>query len=172
MCVSLKTNKLQQNVISIVILQQCRIKCNFKNIYIIGFVWLPPPSGPAAPTQRPESVCERWRTSLIEHYGGTPGAQQYVPQCESDGQFRYTPQKERTADEIVYFNDKLRMKANCLSVQSSVTEILRTAGVWTRTGARFLEPDHMMWSNLHVSLFLPVCLYVVKITDFPIVAFS
>ncbi|KAJ4924121.1 hypothetical protein JOQ06_000361 [Pogonophryne albipinna] len=43
--------------------------------------------GPVAPTQRPESVCERWRTSLIEHYGGKPGAQQYVPQCESDGQF-------------------------------------------------------------------------------------
>uniref|UniRef100_A0A8D0AUZ1 Nidogen 2 n=1 Tax=Sander lucioperca TaxID=283035 RepID=A0A8D0AUZ1_SANLU len=42
---------------------------------------------PVAPTQRPESVCERWRTSLIEHYGGKPDAQQYVPQCEPDGQF-------------------------------------------------------------------------------------
>ncbi|XP_032361985.1 nidogen-2 isoform X12 [Etheostoma spectabile] len=42
---------------------------------------------PVAPTQRPESVCERWRTSLIEHYGGKPDAQQYVPQCEQDGQF-------------------------------------------------------------------------------------
>ncbi|XP_063733649.1 nidogen-2 isoform X2 [Eleginops maclovinus] len=43
--------------------------------------------GPVAPTQRLESVCERWRTSLIEHYGGKPEAQQYVPQCELDGQF-------------------------------------------------------------------------------------
>ncbi|XP_028427407.1 nidogen-2 isoform X2 [Perca flavescens] len=42
---------------------------------------------PVAPIQRPESVCERWRTSLIEHYGGKPDAQQYVPQCEPDGQF-------------------------------------------------------------------------------------
>ncbi|XP_037617772.1 nidogen-2 isoform X9 [Sebastes umbrosus] len=42
---------------------------------------------PVAPTQRPESVCERWRASLIEHYGGTPEPQQYVPQCEEDGLF-------------------------------------------------------------------------------------
>ncbi|KAM9334126.1 nidogen-2 [Symphorus nematophorus] len=42
---------------------------------------------PVAPTQRPESVCERWRASLIEHYGGRPEPQQYVPQCEADGQF-------------------------------------------------------------------------------------
>ncbi|XP_044044130.1 nidogen-2 isoform X2 [Siniperca chuatsi] len=42
---------------------------------------------PVAPTQRPESVCERWRASLIEHYGGKPEPQQYVPQCERDGQF-------------------------------------------------------------------------------------
>nr|XP_043905348.1 nidogen-2 isoform X2 [Solea senegalensis] len=40
-----------------------------------------------APTQRPESVCERWRASLIEHYGGKPDPQQYVPQCDPDGQF-------------------------------------------------------------------------------------
>ncbi|XP_038573163.1 nidogen-2 isoform X17 [Micropterus salmoides] len=44
-------------------------------------------SVPVPPTQRPESVCERWRASLIEHYGGKPEAQQYVPQCEPDGQF-------------------------------------------------------------------------------------
>ncbi|XP_070711595.1 nidogen-2 [Pempheris klunzingeri] len=42
---------------------------------------------PVAPTQRPESVCERWRTTLIEHYGGKPDPTQYVPQCEPDGQF-------------------------------------------------------------------------------------
>uniref|UniRef100_A0A7N5ZTL7 Nidogen 2a (osteonidogen) n=1 Tax=Anabas testudineus TaxID=64144 RepID=A0A7N5ZTL7_ANATE len=51
-----------------------------------------PPGRPAvdfhvAPTQRPESVCERWRASLIEHYGGKPEPNQYVPQCEPDGQF-------------------------------------------------------------------------------------
>ncbi|TNM94233.1 hypothetical protein fugu_002409 [Takifugu bimaculatus] len=44
-------------------------------------------SVPVPPTQRPESVCERWRTSLIEHYGGKPEPQQYLPQCEPDGQF-------------------------------------------------------------------------------------
>ncbi|XP_072319180.1 nidogen-2 [Eucyclogobius newberryi] len=42
---------------------------------------------PVAPTQRPESVCERWRASLMEHYGGKPEPQQYLPQCEPDGQF-------------------------------------------------------------------------------------
>ncbi|XP_019716217.1 uncharacterized protein nid2a isoform X19 [Hippocampus comes] len=41
----------------------------------------------AAPTERPESVCERWRSSLMEHYGGKPEPQQYLPQCEPDGQF-------------------------------------------------------------------------------------
>lgn len=43
---------------------------------------------------------------------------------------------------------------NCLSVQSSVMERPLTAGVWTRTAGRFLGPDHMMLSNLHVSMFL------------------
>ncbi|XP_034032146.1 LOW QUALITY PROTEIN: nidogen-2 [Thalassophryne amazonica] len=42
---------------------------------------------PVSPTERPESVCERWRASLIEHYGGKPEPQHYVPQCEPDGQF-------------------------------------------------------------------------------------
>lgn len=41
---------------------------------------------PVAPTQRPESVCERWRASLVEHYG-KPEPNQYLPQCEADGQF-------------------------------------------------------------------------------------
>ncbi|KAM9829004.1 nidogen-2 [Syngnathus typhle] len=40
-----------------------------------------------APTERPESVCERWRSSLMEHYRGKPEPQQYLPQCEPDGQF-------------------------------------------------------------------------------------
>lgn len=54
-------------------------------------------SVPVPPTLRPESVCERWRTSLIEHYGGKPEPQQYLPQCEPDGQFRYTPHYPYTA---------------------------------------------------------------------------
>uniref|UniRef100_A0A3Q2CM74 Nidogen 2a (osteonidogen) n=1 Tax=Cyprinodon variegatus TaxID=28743 RepID=A0A3Q2CM74_CYPVA len=36
---------------------------------------------------RVESVCERWRASLIEQYGGKPDPQQYLPQCEPDGEF-------------------------------------------------------------------------------------
>uniref|UniRef100_A0A3Q2ZSC3 Nidogen 2a (osteonidogen) n=1 Tax=Kryptolebias marmoratus TaxID=37003 RepID=A0A3Q2ZSC3_KRYMA len=32
-------------------------------------------------------VCERWRASLVEHYGGKPDPQQYLPQCEPDGEF-------------------------------------------------------------------------------------
>ncbi|KAI4885762.1 hypothetical protein NFI96_031285 [Prochilodus magdalenae] len=52
-----------------------------------------PPGSPTAncdtpvPPQRPETVCERWRASLLEHYGGQPGPQQYLPQCDSDGEF-------------------------------------------------------------------------------------
>uniref|UniRef100_A0A8C6KHZ8 Nidogen 2 n=1 Tax=Nothobranchius furzeri TaxID=105023 RepID=A0A8C6KHZ8_NOTFU len=42
---------------------------------------------PAASTSRPESVCERWRASLMEHYGGKPDPQQYLPQCEPAGEF-------------------------------------------------------------------------------------
>eukprot|EP00064_Thunnus_orientalis_P009444 superscaffoldBa00001200_g9468 len=44
---------------------------------------------PVAPTQRPESVCERWRASLIEHYGGKPEPQQYVPQFQCYGETTY-----------------------------------------------------------------------------------
>ncbi|XP_028830877.1 nidogen-2 [Denticeps clupeoides] len=39
------------------------------------------------PTRRPESVCERWRASLIEHYGGQPDPRQYLPQCDTTGHF-------------------------------------------------------------------------------------
>nr|XP_055028232.1 nidogen-2 isoform X9 [Misgurnus anguillicaudatus] len=39
------------------------------------------------PTQRPETVCERWRASLLEHYGGQPDSQRYLPQCDSAGEF-------------------------------------------------------------------------------------
>ncbi|KAF5901726.1 nidogen-2 isoform X1, partial [Clarias magur] len=39
------------------------------------------------PTQRPESVCERWRASLMEHYGGRPGPEHFLPQCDASGEF-------------------------------------------------------------------------------------
>ncbi|XP_006872431.1 PREDICTED: nidogen-2 [Chrysochloris asiatica] len=37
--------------------------------------------------QRPRTVCERWRESLMEHYGGIARDDQYVPQCDDLGQF-------------------------------------------------------------------------------------
>ena len=58
---------------------------NLKNAFVL------PPLDSVAPDGRPESVCERWRDNLIEHYGGKPGPQQYLPQCDPDGQFRYVP---------------------------------------------------------------------------------
>ncbi|KAL0602475.1 Nidogen-2, partial [Plecturocebus cupreus] len=39
------------------------------------------------PTQRPPTVCERWRENLLEHYGGSPRDDQYVPQCDDLGHF-------------------------------------------------------------------------------------
>ncbi|XP_041711549.1 nidogen-2 isoform X1 [Coregonus clupeaformis] len=39
------------------------------------------------PTQRPETVCERWRASLVDHYGGKPEPHHYLPQCDPQGQF-------------------------------------------------------------------------------------
>nr|KAF6501595.1 nidogen 2 [Molossus molossus] len=47
----------------------------------------PPHCGPPAPTQRPQTVCERWRESLLQHYGGPPRDDQYVPQCDDWGHF-------------------------------------------------------------------------------------
>ncbi|KAL1780690.1 nidogen-2 [Sigmodon hispidus] len=48
----------------------------------------PPHCGPPSePTQRPRTVCERWRESLLEHYGGAPRDDQYVPQCDDLGHF-------------------------------------------------------------------------------------
>ncbi|KAM4559740.1 nidogen-2 [Odontesthes bonariensis] len=40
------------------------------------------------PSSRPKSLCERWRDSLIEHYGGNPDPQRYLPQCKPDGELR------------------------------------------------------------------------------------
>uniref|UniRef100_A0A8C8SCJ6 Nidogen 2 n=1 Tax=Pelusios castaneus TaxID=367368 RepID=A0A8C8SCJ6_9SAUR len=39
------------------------------------------------PTQRPQTMCERWRQSLLEHYGGSPREDQYVPHCDALGNF-------------------------------------------------------------------------------------
>ncbi|XP_055720138.1 nidogen-2 [Salvelinus fontinalis] len=39
------------------------------------------------PTQVPETVCERWRASLVDHYGGLPEPHHYLPQCDPQGQF-------------------------------------------------------------------------------------
>ncbi|XP_037688644.1 nidogen-2 isoform X2 [Choloepus didactylus] len=47
----------------------------------------PPHCRSPEPTRRPLTVCERWRESLLEHYGGTPRDDQYVPQCDDLGHF-------------------------------------------------------------------------------------
>ncbi|XP_060789628.1 nidogen-2 isoform X2 [Neoarius graeffei] len=41
----------------------------------------------AVPTQHSETVCERWRASLMEHYGGRPGPEHFLPQCDASGEF-------------------------------------------------------------------------------------
>ncbi|KAE8586619.1 hypothetical protein XENTR_v10021718 [Xenopus tropicalis] len=46
-----------------------------------------PNCGETEPTRRPQTVCERWKQSLIEHYGGKPGGEHYVPQCDQYGDF-------------------------------------------------------------------------------------
>ncbi|NXU23591.1 NID2 protein, partial [Thalassarche chlororhynchos] len=47
----------------------------------------PPRCGSPEPTERPRTMCERWRQSLLEHYGGSPRSDQYVPQCNVGGDF-------------------------------------------------------------------------------------
>ncbi|NWS63864.1 NID2 protein, partial [Chunga burmeisteri] len=47
----------------------------------------PPRCGSPEPTERPRTMCERWRQSLLEHYGGSPRRDQYVPQCDAGGDF-------------------------------------------------------------------------------------
>uniref|UniRef100_A0A9J7ZVC5 Nidogen 2 n=1 Tax=Cyprinus carpio carpio TaxID=630221 RepID=A0A9J7ZVC5_CYPCA len=42
---------------------------------------------PVPPVQRPETVCERWRASLMQQYGGQPDSHHYLPQCDSAGEF-------------------------------------------------------------------------------------
>ncbi|TRY83481.1 hypothetical protein DNTS_016221 [Danionella cerebrum] len=39
------------------------------------------------PSERPETVCERWRASLLQQYGGQPDSHHYLPQCDSSGEF-------------------------------------------------------------------------------------
>uniref|UniRef100_UPI00398F2778 uncharacterized protein nid2a isoform X2 n=1 Tax=Pristiophorus japonicus TaxID=55135 RepID=UPI00398F2778 len=46
-----------------------------------------PQCGLPEPIQRPQTVCERWRLSLLEHYGGRPADDQHVPQCNQFGDF-------------------------------------------------------------------------------------
>lgn len=88
----------------------------------------------------------------MEHYGGNPDPQQYLPQCEPDGQFRYeTPTQagQKTASGVPFL---MLTYLNCPSVRSSVMARPLTAGVWIRTAGRFLAPDRMTLSNLHVSI--------------------
>ncbi|XP_072194561.1 nidogen-2 isoform X1 [Excalfactoria chinensis] len=47
----------------------------------------PPRCGNPEPSERPPTLCERWRQSLLEHYGGSPRGDQYVPQCDARGHF-------------------------------------------------------------------------------------
>ncbi|XP_051952246.1 nidogen-2 [Xyrauchen texanus] len=42
---------------------------------------------PAALVPRAETVCERWRLSLMSHYNGQPSSQDYMPQCDAHGNF-------------------------------------------------------------------------------------
>ncbi|XP_067895206.1 uncharacterized protein nid2a isoform X2 [Heterodontus francisci] len=46
-----------------------------------------PQCGLPEPIQRPQTVCERWRLSLLEHYGGRPADDQYIPKCNQFGEF-------------------------------------------------------------------------------------
>lgn len=126
-------------------------KCSLRGFITVCYVFS---SVPVPPTQRPESVCERWRSSLIEHYGGKPEPQQYLPQCEPDGQFRYRPHtsKVNQSGEFIIINNVLC----CASVPSSVTVRPPTAGVWTRTDGRSPGPAHMMLSNLHVGFYCSI----------------
>ncbi len=50
-------------------------------------MFLVSPLTPVPPVQRPETVCERWRASLLQQYGGQPDSQHYLPQCDSAGEF-------------------------------------------------------------------------------------
>ncbi|XP_058612238.1 nidogen-2 [Onychostoma macrolepis] len=42
---------------------------------------------PAALLPRAETVCERWRLSLMTHYNGQPSSQEYMPLCDAHGNF-------------------------------------------------------------------------------------
>ncbi|KAM5129328.1 nidogen-2 [Mantella aurantiaca] len=46
-----------------------------------------PQCGIPEPTQRPQTMCERWKQSLLDHYGGSPSAEHYIPQCDAYGLF-------------------------------------------------------------------------------------
>ncbi|XP_043075944.1 nidogen-2 isoform X2 [Puntigrus tetrazona] len=42
---------------------------------------------PAALLPRAETVCERWRLSLLTHYNGQPSPRDYMPLCDAHGNF-------------------------------------------------------------------------------------
>uniref|UniRef100_A0A8D0CEC1 Nidogen 2 n=1 Tax=Scleropages formosus TaxID=113540 RepID=A0A8D0CEC1_SCLFO len=65
---------------------ECRCRSGFRGD---GFNCLPQmqPEQPPPLTPRPETVCERWRASLVEYYRGQPTSRHYLPQCDSAGQF-------------------------------------------------------------------------------------
>ncbi|XP_018413880.1 PREDICTED: nidogen-2 [Nanorana parkeri] len=46
-----------------------------------------PECGIPEPTQRPQTMCERWKQSLLDHYSGSPSAEHYIPQCDAYGEF-------------------------------------------------------------------------------------
>ncbi|XP_073434012.1 nidogen-2 [Dendrobates tinctorius] len=46
-----------------------------------------PKCGVPEPTQRPQTMCERWKQNLLDHYSGSPAAEHYIPQCDAYGAF-------------------------------------------------------------------------------------
>lgn len=44
-------------------------------------------SDSAALVPRVETVCERWKLSLMSHYNGQPSPQDYMPLCDTHGNF-------------------------------------------------------------------------------------
>ncbi|XP_054989842.1 nidogen-2 [Sorex araneus] len=49
---------------------------------------IPPECGPPPEAiQRPPTMCQRWRAQLLEVYKGQPKDDQYLPQCDDEGEF-------------------------------------------------------------------------------------
>lgn len=71
-----------------------------------------------------------------------------VSQMDSSGTHLITHAQKNSSLVLIV----IKCLVVCYEAQSSVTERPLTAGVWTRTVERLPEPDHMMLSNLHVSV--------------------